>query len=102
MDPSRIERGEIYFVSLDPTFGWELAGFKLRPVIVVSINSLHRPTQMVTVIPGTSVKYPRTEKNEVLVLPSDVRFKGNENPLGTEVTAFQCHQIRAISQGRFT
>ena len=102
MNPSQILRGEIYYVSLDPTFGWELAGFKLRPVIVVSLNLLHPQTQMVTVIPGTDATDKRQRNNEVLVLPNEIRVNsGMVNPLMKE-TAFQCHQIRAISQGRFT
>ena len=35
-----VERGEVYWVSLDPTVGAEIQ--KIRPVVVVSINPLNR------------------------------------------------------------
>ncbi len=56
MAENQIQRGEVYFVHLDPVFGREVGGYKTRPVIVVSIDD----------------------------------------------TFFQCHQVRAIDQGRMT
>jgi hypothetical protein len=44
---NRIARGERYFVYLDPAFGHELGGYKTRPVVVVSINDIHRKTGVV-------------------------------------------------------
>ena len=35
-----LERGDVYWVSLDPTIGAEIQ--KIRPVVVVSINPLNR------------------------------------------------------------
>jgi mRNA-degrading endonuclease toxin of MazEF toxin-antitoxin module len=89
-----IKRGEIYMISLDPVFGREMGGFKLRPVVVISIDDLHRQTQLVTVVPGTS-NAKKIFSNTVLVKPHD--RNGLEFP-----TLFQCNQIRAVSSGRFT
>jgi mRNA-degrading endonuclease toxin of MazEF toxin-antitoxin module len=88
-------RGEIYFVSLDPVFGWEIGGFKLRPVVIVSINDISNETRMATVIPGTSSR-KRTSLNNVVVVQ-----ESPDNGLSVP-TQFQCHQIRAIERGRFT
>jgi mRNA-degrading endonuclease toxin of MazEF toxin-antitoxin module len=88
-------RGEIYKVCLDPVFGREIGGFKIRPVVVVSINDIGTGTRMATVIPGTSRAPGRNYMNNVLVQHSS--DNGLSNP-----TIFQCHQIRSIEQGRFT
>jgi len=89
-----IKRGEIYMICLDPVFGREMGGFKLRPAAVISINDLHRDTQLVTVVPGTSTTN-RIFQNTVLVNPH--QQNGLKSP-----TLFQCHQIRAVASGRFT
>ena len=89
-----IKRGEIYMICLDPVFGREMGGFKLRPAAVVSIDDLHRETQLVTVVPGTS-NANRIFPNTVLVDPH--AQNGLKSP-----TLFQCNQIRAVSNGRFT
>ena len=91
-----IERGQNYFVFLDPVFGKETGGYKTRPVVVISINDTHRKALPVTVVPGTSAdSKPAQFRNVVLVQPT------SENRL-TAPTIFHCHQIRAIDQGRFT
>jgi mRNA interferase MazF len=101
MNPRNIHRGEIYYISLDPAFGMELAGFKPRPVVVVSLNALHE-TQVITVVPGTDADGRKNSANQVLVTANDVKvYPGSKNPI-TKDTAFQCHQMRAVSQGRFT
>ncbi len=102
MNTNKIKRGEIYNVCLDPAFGMELAGFKHRPVIVVSVNSLHDETQVITVVPGTDGTDRAASKNGVVVHPDEVNvYLNSTNPLLKE-TLFQCHQIRTISHGRFT
>ncbi|MFZ4616025.1 MAG: type II toxin-antitoxin system PemK/MazF family toxin [Rectinemataceae bacterium] len=47
-----MERGEIYLVSLDPTFGHEQRG--RRPVVVISPGSFNRLTELPIVLPITS------------------------------------------------
>jgi len=92
----QVERGEIYFVYLDPVFGRELGGYKSRPVVVLSINDINSKPLVVTVVPGTSTKgYSRPFRNVVVVPPT------NTNGLKEE-TSFECHQLRAIDKGRLT
>lgn len=90
-----IQRGEIYFVSLDPAMGREAGGGKRRPVVVLSINDINVKPLVVTIIPGTSAKsLPRAFRNIVRVEPTST------NGL-SRTTLFECHQIRAIDHGRF-
>jgi mRNA interferase MazF len=46
-----VERGQIYFVNLNPVQGREQAGD--RPVLVLSVNSINRMPLVVTVVVGT-------------------------------------------------
>lgn len=46
-----MERGDIYLVSLDPTFGHEQRG--TRPVLVVSASAFNRLTKTPVVLPIT-------------------------------------------------
>ena len=89
-------RGEVYEVCLDPVFGREIGGFKLRPVLIVSINDINDRTRVVTVIPGTSTPRPGSDFRNIVTVEPD-----NTNGL-RKPTHFQCHQIRAIERGRFT
>ena len=93
MAENLIERGEVFFIHLDPVFGRELGGYKERPVVVVSINDIHRNTRLITIVPGTTTAIDRP--NIVGVTPD----AGNRL---REPTYFQCHQIRAVDQGRMT
>src|SRR5438552_12930014 len=91
-----VERGEIYFVYLDPVFGREIGGYKTRPVAVLSINDINRKPLVVTVVPGTTaIGKPSHFRNLVVIPPSST------NGLSAE-TIFECHQLRAIDHGRFT
>lgn len=91
-----IERGQIYFVELDPVIGRELGGNNRRPVVVLSINDINRKPLVVMVVPGTKATgKPAHHRNAVLIQPSTV------NGLTME-TIFQCHQLRAIDHSRFT
>jgi len=92
---NKIEQGDVFFVHLDPAFGREIGGYKTRPVVVVSINDIHQNTRIVAVVPGTTRDRHRPLQNIVQVAPSSV------NGLKEE-TFFQCHQVRAIDQGRMT
>lgn len=91
-----IKRGEIYYACLDPVFGQELGGFKHRPVLVISINDINKKTRLATVIPGTDAEHNQNTYPNVITVEPD----GNNGLKKT--TNFQCHQIRAIEQGRFT
>jgi mRNA interferase MazF len=89
-------RGEIYAVYLDPVFGHELGGYKLRPVLVLSVNDINKKPLTITVVPGTSAndKQP-TFKNVVLIAATA------QNGLDRD-TIFLFHQVRALDKGRFT
>lgn len=92
---NQIRRGEIYYVHLDPCFGREIGGYKPRPVVVVSIEDIHQHTRIVAVIPGTTTS-PKVDLANVVAIGPNVNI-GLEKK-----TFFQCHQIRAIDQGRMT
>lgn len=86
-------RGEVYYVTLAPKVGREIDD-KRRPVAVLSINDMNRKPLVVAVVPGTSTTMPHSYRNVVAVQPTFA------NGL-SEVTSFQCHQIRAIDHSRF-
>ncbi|MGA2067009.1 MAG: type II toxin-antitoxin system PemK/MazF family toxin [Thermoguttaceae bacterium] len=90
-----IQRGQVFFVDLDPVVGREIGGRKARPVVVLSINDINAKPLVVTVVPGTkAADKPVNFPNVVVVDPSP----GN----GLRVqTAFRCEQIRAIEHSRF-
>ena len=90
-----VERGEIYFVYLDPAFGRESGGYKTRPVVVLSINDINNKPLVVTVVPGTTKVNSVRFRNVVVVPPTP------DNGLREE-TSFECHQLRAIDKGRLT
>jgi mRNA interferase MazF len=52
-----IERYGVYFASLDPTQGGEMA--KTRPVVVVSHDAMNRHLDTVVVCPLTTTRHPR-------------------------------------------
>ena len=87
-----IERGEIYFVDLNPVKGREQAG--RRPILVLSIDSINKLPLVVTVVVGTKGEnIPRD-------YPTNVRISVKESGLPTE-TVFLCFQIRSIDPNRF-
>lgn len=87
-----IERGEIYFVNLNPTEGREQAGH--RPVLVLSRNAINRLPLVVTVVVGTKgANIPRD-------YPTNVRVSPEESSLPME-TVFLCFQLRSLDPKRF-
>jgi len=91
-----VERGEIYYVYLDPVFGREMGGYKTRPVVVLSINDINRKPLVATIVPGTTAAGKVSIFRNVAVIPPSA-----SNGLSVE-TIFECHQLRAIDMGRFT
>lgn len=87
-----IQRGEIYFVNLNPVQGKEQAG--KRPVLVLSIDALNRLPLVVTVVVGTKGTNIRRD------LPTNVRVFPEESGLPLE-TVFLCFQIRSLDRNRF-
>lgn len=87
-----IQRGDIYFVNLNPVHGREQAG--QRPVLVVSIDAINRLPLVVTVVVGTKgANVPRD-------YPTNVRVAPAESGLTIE-TVFLCFQIRSLDASRF-
>jgi mRNA interferase MazF len=87
-----IERGEIYFVNLNPIQGREQAGH--RPVLVLSIDAINKLPLVVTVIVGTK------GENISRDYPTNVRVAASESGLLME-TVFLCFQIRSLDARRF-
>jgi mRNA interferase MazF len=87
-----IQRGDIYFVNLNPVQGREQAG--QRPVLVLSVDAINRLPLVVTVVVGTKgANMPRDYPTNVRVAPAD-------SGLPIE-TVFLCFQIRSLDANRF-
>jgi mRNA interferase MazF len=87
-----MQRGEIYFVDLNPAIGREQRG--RRPVLILSIDAINRAPLVVTVVPGTDgANIPRD-------YPTNVRVSAEESGLTTE-TVFLCFQVRSLDHSRF-
>lgn len=87
-----IQRGQIYFVNLNPVTGREQAGN--RPVLVLSIDKINRLPLVVTVVIGTK------GTNISRDFRSNVRVSPEESGLPME-TVFLCFQVRSLDKGRF-
>ncbi len=87
-----IQRGEIYFVNLNPVQGREQSGE--RPVLVVSINAINKLPLVVMVVVGT--KSSNVQNN----YPSNVRVAAKDSGLPMD-TVFYCFQIRSLDPSRF-
>ena len=87
-----IQRGEIYFVDLNPTRGREQTGN--RPVLVLSNNTINKLPLVVTVVVGTK------GENISRDYPTNVRIFSSDSGLSME-TVFLCFQIRSLDPNRF-
>jgi mRNA interferase MazF len=87
-----IERGEVYFVDLNPVKGREQAG--TRPVLVVSIDAINRLPLVITVVVGT--KGDNVSKD----YRTNVRVPPADSGLPME-TVFLCFQVRSLDARRF-
>ncbi|MCB9432587.1 MAG: type II toxin-antitoxin system PemK/MazF family toxin [Ardenticatenaceae bacterium] len=87
-----IQRGEIYFVNLNPVTGREQAGH--RPVLVLSIDTINKLPLVVTVVVGTN------GQNISRDYSTNVRLKASETGLPHE-TVFLCFQVRSLDAKRF-
>ena len=88
-----IQRGDIYFVDLNPVQGREQAG--QRPVLVLSIDAINRLPLVVTVVVGTN------GANITRDYPTNVRVAPADSGLPLE-TVFLCFQIRSLDASRFS
>ncbi len=88
-----VQRGEIYFVNLNPVQGREQAG--QRPVLVLSVNAINRLPLVVIAVVGTK------GENVTRDYPTNVRVSIEESGLAME-TVFLCFQLRSLDPSRFT
>ncbi|MEH2350524.1 MAG: type II toxin-antitoxin system PemK/MazF family toxin [Nostoc sp.] len=87
-----IERGQIYFVNLNPVLGREQA--ETRPVLVLSIDAINQSPLVVTVIVGTKGTNIKRD------YPTNIRVSPGDSGLLIE-TVFLCFQIRSLDPNRF-
>ncbi|MGI2906561.1 MULTISPECIES: type II toxin-antitoxin system PemK/MazF family toxin [Tolypothrichaceae] len=87
-----IERGQIYFVNLNPVQGREQAG--TRPVLVLSIDTINQLPLVVTVVVGTKGTNIKRD------YPTNVRVSPSDSGLSIE-TVFLCFQVRSLDPNRF-
>jgi mRNA interferase MazF len=84
---TRIERGTVWWVDLDPARGSEIR--KTRPAAVLSANALNRARRTVVVVPLSTG--PEAHPPIVVATPS----------LGPHSVAV-CDQLRAVDKARLT
>ena len=84
-----MKRGEIYYATLDPTIGSEIA--KLRPVLIVSNDINNRVATTITILPITS--------NVTKVYPFEVALSPADSGL-SKASKIQAQQIRTIAKQR--
>jgi mRNA interferase MazF len=84
-----MKRGEIYYATLDPTIGSEIA--KLRPVLIVSNDINNRVATTITILPITS--------NVTKVYPFEVALCPADGGL-PKASKIQAQQIRTIAKQR--
>jgi mRNA interferase MazF len=87
-----LQRGNVYFVNLNPVQGHEQAGE--RPGLVLSIDAINRLPLVVTVVVGTK------GANMPHDYPTNIRVSPDESGLPVE-TVFLCFQIRSLDANRF-
>jgi mRNA interferase MazF len=84
------QRGDIFWVNLDPTLGSEIR--KKRPAIIISNDAANRRYHQVTVIPLTSQKLEVVEPFQVLIRAEESGLKKDSKALA--------EQIRTVSKLR--
>lgn len=80
-----MQRGEIYWVDLNPTKGAEIN--KLRPCVVVTVTPINRARRTVVIVPLSTSATPRPP----LVMPV---------PSAGDNSTVVCDQIRAVDKSR--
>lgn len=82
-----VQRGEVWWVNLDPTRGSEIR--KTRPAVVLTANALNQVRRTVVVVPLSTGPTPR---------PPIVVATASAGPGSVAV----CDQVRAVDKGRLT
>lgn len=86
----KAQRGDIFWVNLDPTVGSEIR--KKRPAIVVSNDAANRRYHQVTVVPLTSQHLDQVESFQVLIAQDESGLNKDSKALA--------EQVRTISKLR--
>ena len=86
-DPLMVRRGDIWWVSLDPTRGSEIR--KTRPAVVITVNALNRARRTVVVVPLSTGPEPRPP----IIVPT---------PSAGPNSVAVCDQLRAVDKRRLT
>jgi mRNA interferase MazF len=86
-DPIVVRRGDIWWVSLDPTRGSEIR--KTRPAVVITVNALNRARRTVVVVPLSTGPEPRPP----IIVPT---------PSAGQNSVAVCDQLRAVDKRRLT
>jgi mRNA interferase MazF len=86
-DPIVVRRGDIWWVSLDPTRGSEIR--KTRPAVVITVNALNRARRTVVVVPLSTGPEPRPP----IIVPT---------PSAGPNSVAVCDQLRAVDKRRLT
>jgi mRNA interferase MazF len=86
-DPLMVRRGDIWWVSLDPTRGSEIR--KTRPAVVITVNALNRARRTVVVVPLSTGPEPRPP----MIVPT---------PSAGPNSVAVCDQLRAVDKRRLT
>ena len=81
-----LNRGEMYWINLDPTVGSEIR--KKRPCVIIGASPINRARRTVIVVPLSSAGKPQPP----LTIPVTC--------MGRDVVAV-CDQIRAVDKSRF-
>ncbi len=88
-----MNRGDVYWVRLDPIEGSEQAG--TRPAVIVSRDSINRHSPVVIICPLTSAD------RVTRLYPSDVLVRTPEGGLSTDSVVLTL-QVRAVTKTRLT
>lgn len=86
-----MNRGDMYWVRLDPIEGSEQAG--TRPAVIVSRNAINRHSPVVVICPLTSAEHVTR------LYPSDVFIQAPEGGLRTDSVVLTL-QVRAVAKTR--
>ena len=89
---TKINKWEIYFCNLNPTQGNEQQG--IRPVIIISNNSVNHNLRVSTVIPLSSIKI------NAKIYPSEISLPMKITGLSKDSVAM-LQQIRSVAHSRF-
>lgn len=84
-----INRGEVYWVDLEPIRGHEIA--KKRPGVIVSRQTINEHSDVIVVCPLTD-SYGKTSKMHVFVPAGEANLEKD--------SIIHCGQIRAIDKSR--